>query len=52
MRSSRVILLAATLLAAITSLSVGTTSAAAAPSKAAGNMTDVCATHPQTGFAA
>jgi subtilase family serine protease len=52
MRSSRVILLAATLLAAVTSLSVGTTSAAAAPSKAAGNTTDVCATHPQTGFAA
>jgi subtilase family serine protease len=45
-------LLAATLLAAVTSLSVGTAPAAAAPSKAAGNMARACSSFPQSGFAA
>ena len=52
MRSHRVILLAATLLAAVTSLSVGATPAAAAPSRAGGNMARACSSFPQSGFAA
>jgi subtilase family serine protease len=52
MRSHRVMLLAATLLAAVTSLSVGTAPAAAAPSKAGGNMARACSSFPQSGFAA
>jgi subtilase family serine protease len=52
MRSSRVIVLAATLLAAITSLSVGAAPAAAAPSQApASNMARACSSVPATGFA-
>src|SRR5262245_31524110 len=51
MRSHRVILLAATLLAAVTSLTVGAAPAAAAPSKAGGNMADACSSFPQSGFA-
>jgi subtilase family serine protease len=52
MRSHRVILLAATLLAVVTSLSVGTAQAAAAPSRAGGsNTTAACSHSPQSGFA-
>jgi subtilase family serine protease len=52
MRSHRVILLAATLLAAVTSLSVGTAQASAAPSKAGGSNTSfACSRAPQPGFA-
>src|SRR5215470_16290811 len=52
MRSSRVIVLAVTLLAAIASLSVGAAPAAAAPSQAnASNMSLACSAFPATGFA-
>ena len=52
MRSHRVIVLAATLLAAVTSLSVGTAPAAAAPSNAgASHIGFACSRTPQTGFA-
>jgi subtilase family serine protease len=53
MRSHRVTVLAATLLAVVTSLSVGTASAAAAPPTAgASNTRPACSARPQAGFAA